>query len=135
MSRGISKVWPLALLGLVLPAASTAQTPGASAGEVLYLSDCAACHQPKGEGIPGPFPALAGNRLVVGPPDALIATVLLGRGGMPAFKSELSDQDIAAMLSFVRGAWGNQAPPVTASDVAGLRTKAAEAQPRSLQTH
>jgi cytochrome c6 len=87
----------------------------------LFAKNCAACHQASGKGIPGAFPALAGNAFVQGP-AAEVATVLLkGRGGMPDFSSGLGDQDIALVLSYVRGSWGNQAAPMAADVVAVLR--------------
>jgi mono/diheme cytochrome c family protein len=128
--------WALGLVALALPAGSGAQTSPPVSGETVYANNCAACHQPMGQGIAGPFPALAGNKLVTGPPDVLAITVLVGRGGMPAFKNELSDADMAALLTYIRGAWGNQAPPVIDADVAGFREKAAAgAQPKDLQAH
>ena len=135
------RVLSVALVAVALPIGSGAQTPPAApaapmAGDVVYANNCAACHQPKGEGIAGPFPALAANKLVTGPPDALTITVLVGRGGMPAFKNELNDTDMAALLTYIRTTWGNQASPVTPADVAAARAKAAaEAQPKDLQAH
>ncbi|WP_293902254.1 cytochrome c [Phenylobacterium sp.] len=144
----MQKTWALALLALVLPAGSLAQTPAqpapaapaaappALSGEAVYASNCSACHQPTGLGISGPFPALAANTLVTGPPDVLTTTVLMGRGGMPAFKNELGDDDMAAVLTYIRGAWGNTAAPVAKADVVAFRAKAAaEAQPKDLQAH
>jgi cytochrome c6 len=64
-------------------------------------------------------------------PAAEVATVLLkGRGGMPDFSAGLGDQDIALVLSYVRGSWGNQAAPMAADVVAVLRgtLQAAKAQ-------
>ena len=137
----MNRMWGLALLLLALPIGSIAQTPAGAApaaamsGETVYANNCAACHQPTGAGI-GPFPALASNAMVAGPADVLAITVLLGRGGMPAFKNEISDDDMASMLTFMRGAWGNKAAPVTPADVAAARTKAAaDAQPKDLQAH
>jgi mono/diheme cytochrome c family protein len=90
-------------------------------GKALFAKNCAACHQATGRGIPGAFPALAGNGFVQGP-SAEVATVLLkGRGGMPDFSASLADQDIASVLSYVRGSWGNHAAPLQADEVALLR--------------
>jgi cytochrome c6 len=59
-------------------------------GKALFAKNCAACHQANGKGIPGAFPALAGNAFVQGAP-ADVATVLLkGRGGMPDFSGSLT---------------------------------------------
>lgn len=141
MNLMMKRMWSLALLALALPIGSVAQVPTATpaaapmSGESVYANNCAACHQPTGAGI-GPFPALASNALVAGPPDALAITVLVGRGGMPAFKNEINDDDMASLLTFMRGAWGNKAAPVTPADVAAYRTmSSADAQPKDLQAH
>ncbi|WP_075792429.1 c-type cytochrome [Massilia putida] len=90
-------------------------------GKSLFAKNCAACHQPSGKGIPGAFPALAGNAFVQGAP-ADVATVLLkGRGGMPDFSASLDDGEIAQVLSYVRSSWGNGAAPVTEQDVGSTR--------------
>jgi monoamine oxidase len=99
-------------------------TPGTASdplGKALFARNCAACHQATGRGIPGAFPALAGNPLVQGP-AAEVATVLLkGRGGMPDFSGSLGDPEIALVLSYVRSSWGNQAAPLQEQEVAALR--------------
>jgi mono/diheme cytochrome c family protein len=102
--------------------AATAEEPSAAPDPMRTFSDnCAACHQADGRGIEGAFPALAGDKFVLGPAEEPIRTVLNGRGGMPTFRADLSDAQIAAALSFVRSSWGNKAPPVTAGQVASLR--------------
>jgi mono/diheme cytochrome c family protein len=90
-------------------------------GKALFARNCAACHQATGKGIPGAFPALAGNGFVQGEASQVAAVLLKGRGGMPDFSPTLSDADIAEVLSFVRSAWGNQAAPLDAQEVAALR--------------
>jgi mono/diheme cytochrome c family protein len=94
----------------------------AAPSEAGFAAACSACHQPTGLGIPGAFPALAGNAFVLGPPAPVIATVLNGRGGMPAFKGDLDDAALAGVLSYVRTAWGNKASLVEPPDVAAVRT-------------
>ncbi len=99
-------------------------------GKALYLTNCSGCHSASGVGG-GPFPPLAGNADVTrADTSALIATVLNGRSGpmqvngqtfggvMPAWKGHLSNSEIAAVLTYVRSAWGNNAPIVTADQVA-----------------
>ncbi|MEM7195182.1 MAG: cytochrome c oxidase subunit II [Pseudomonadota bacterium] len=78
-------------------------------GEKTYQSACAACHQPTGTGIPGAFPALAGNAEMLADLDGHIDTLINGRAGtaMQAFGSQLSDVDIAAVVTYARNAWGN----------------------------
>ena len=77
-------------------------------GEKVYAANCASCHQPTGKGVASAFPALDGSKVVTGPKDDQIKTVLNGvvRNGQPtamvAWKSTLSDVDIAAVLSLYR---------------------------------
>jgi mono/diheme cytochrome c family protein/glucose/arabinose dehydrogenase len=78
---------------------------------------CAACHQNDGRGLPSIAPALAGAATVIGSPDALIDIVLRGRDVDPAFPSMpplagLPDDQLAAILTYVRQAWGNDATAV-----------------------
>ena len=101
----------------------------------MFLDNCSACHQKDGAGVKGAFPALAGDPFVVSDREALAGVVLSGRGGMPTFKDDLSDADIAAILTYVRSAWGNKAAPVTPESVAAARAKAGANAARGLQTH
>jgi len=80
-------------------------------GEKVYAANCVACHQASGTGVPNAFPALAGSKLVNGPPGAQIALVLDGKQGtaMQAFGKTLSDTDIAAVITYTRNAWNNKA--------------------------
>lgn len=80
----------------------------AETGQSLYNDNCAACHQRSGLGIKGAFPTLIGGKMVTGPLPALIPTVLNGRGGMPAFKSDLTDAQMALVLSYIRSSRGQQ---------------------------
>ena len=81
-------------------------------GKEVY-GQCAACHQPTGKGMPGVFPALAGSKIATGPLAEHIKTVLHGRhtgkfpAAMPAFGPQLSDVDIAAVITFERNSFGN----------------------------
>jgi len=78
-------------------------------GEALYLTHCAACHQPGGTGIPGTFPALDGSKVATGPKAGHLAVVLNGRPGtaMQAFGKQLSDVELAAIVTYERNAWHN----------------------------
>jgi len=78
-----------------------------SIGEKVYLTNCAACHQPTGLGIPPTFPALVGSPLVTGDKAGHIDIVLKGKPGtaMAAFGTILSDVDIAAVVTYERNAW------------------------------
>ena len=132
----------LVLSGLALAAAALvtapafAQDSGPQDGAAMFAANCSACHQDHGQGIPGAFPALAGNTFVQGPADLVAKTVINGRGGMPSFRNDLKDDQIAAILSFVRQAWGNKAGPIAAADVAAVRSPdASESHAASLQAH
>jgi mono/diheme cytochrome c family protein len=122
----------LALAAAVLAAPALAL---AAPSEANFLANCSACHQATGKGIPGAFPALAGDAFVQGPATPVIATVLNGRGGMPTFKGDLDDATIASILSYVRTAWGNTGTPVEAADVAAVRASSAPAPAAGLQAH
>ncbi len=82
-------------------------------GEKVYSTNCVACHQATGKGIPGAFPALDGDPVVNGPRAAQIHTVLEGKTDgamqMPAWKAVLSDTDIAAVITYTRNSWSNKA--------------------------
>jgi cytochrome c6 len=75
---------------------------------------------------------LAGDPLVSGSSEAVIAVVLAGRAGMPAYREELSAAKIAAILSYVRSAWGNSASPVSAVAVEAVKAGGSDiAHPKS----
>ena len=83
-------------------------------GKKAYAATCAACHGPEGKGIPGVFPALEGSKVASGPVEEHIKTVLHGRttgkfsAQMPSFAAQLSDTDVAAIVTFERNALGNK---------------------------
>jgi cytochrome c oxidase subunit 2 len=91
-----------------------------AAGEKVYKANCAACHQATGQGMPPTFPSLAGSKVVNGPKDAVIGQVLHGKNMMPPFK-QLSDDDIAAVTTFVHLSWGNKGEMVQPAEVAAAR--------------
>lgn len=85
-------------------------------GASVYAKNCAVCHQAAGEG--GIGPALAGNPHVnIGSPSAMLTTILQGRNAMPSWRGQLAASDIAAVATFIRSSWGNNAGPVTVQDV------------------
>jgi mono/diheme cytochrome c family protein/glucose/arabinose dehydrogenase len=106
--------------------ASPAVTPAlVEQGRSAYAL-CAACHQADGRGLPALAPSLVGTATVVGPPDKLIDVILHGKDEDPAYPSMpplagLPDEQLAAILTYVRQAWGNAAPAITAQDVRGRR--------------
>jgi mono/diheme cytochrome c family protein len=91
-------------------------------GKSLFARNCAACHQANGKGIPGAFPALAGNGFVQGAPGEVATVLLKGRGGMPDFSGSLDDAEIAQVLSYVRASWGNSAAALSAQEVGAQRS-------------
>lgn len=78
-------------------------------GEQVYMASCAACHQPTGMGLPGVFPAVKGNPVVLGDIKDHIDVVIHGRPGtaMQAFAKQLSIKQLAAVITYKRNAWGN----------------------------
>jgi mono/diheme cytochrome c family protein len=104
-----------------------------SPGGRIYIDSCAACHRLAGGGENLAFPALAGNPTVLNSdPSSLIAVILNGARApatdaaptglaMPGFAWRYDDIDIAALATFLRGSWGNDAPPVSAAQVSRRR--------------
>jgi alcohol dehydrogenase (quinone), cytochrome c subunit len=104
-----------------------------SPGALGYVAQCAPCHRLNGQGTPRLFPALAGNAAVTTPDPSSVIQLTLAGGAMaktPADKthpsmpelSRLDDLAVADILTFIRNSWGNEARPVSASDVAALRS-------------
>ena len=100
----------------------------AASGDEVYAAHCASCHQPEGQGQ-GTFPALADNEFVHGDERELVELALHGRAAMPAFASTLDDAEIAAVLTHVRSAWGNDAGAIDADLVADVRGDMDEPEP------
>ena len=102
-------------------------------GAAVYDRHCVQCHGEQGEGVAGAYPRLAGNRAVTMDSPANLVHVVLEGGfppatagnprpfGMPPLATTLDDGDIAAVLTFIRRAWGNEAAPVSAYEVARYR--------------
>ena len=97
-------------------------------GEKVYAGNCVACHQATGMGVPGTFPALSGSKVVNGPKEGQINVVLNGvvKDGKPtlmaAFGKQLSDADLAAVITFTRNNWSNKTGDmVTPADVKAAR--------------
>jgi mono/diheme cytochrome c family protein len=89
-----------------------------SHGETIYWEYCSECHQKDGQGWSTLYPRLAGNPIVtLHDPEPLIKTVLFGQGSMPPFQDRLNPDDLAAVLSYIRNAWGNQALPISARQI------------------
>jgi nitrite reductase (NO-forming) len=104
-------------------------------GASMYASTCAACHQATGTGLPGAFPPLKADPVVLNPdPTEQIDTILHGAHGrtiggttypsaMPPFGPALSDADIADIVNHERSSWGNQGKLITADQVKAVRAK------------
>ena len=107
-------------------------------GKAVYDMVCGLCHNPDGMGKPNQAPALAGSEWVlVEKPDRLIRIPLYGLigpitvkgqvmnfpSGMLAMGATLSDEDLAAVLSYMRQAWGNKAPPVTPEQIKKIKAE------------
>lgn len=102
-------------------------------GASVFTANCSSCHQANGQGQPGVFPPLADNPTVTGPADKVIGIVKNGLSGkievkgktyngqMPAWKSTLSNADIAHVITYIRSSWGNHAPGVTEAQVAAAK--------------
>lgn len=93
-------------------------------GEQNYKTSCSACHQPTGLGIPGMFPAIAGSPIATGDVAEHIDIVMIGKTGtaMQAFGEQLSDVDIAAVITYQRNAFGNSTGDVIQpSDIKATR--------------
>jgi cbb3-type cytochrome c oxidase subunit III len=118
------------------PAAAATATTAASKlpdGKVVYATTCAACHQATAEGVPGVYPPLAGSEWVNGDEAKVVRILLHGvtgpievagetfNGMMPPWGGTLKDDDIAAVLTYVRSTWGNKGAPITAAKVASIR--------------
>jgi cytochrome c oxidase subunit 2 len=91
-------------------------------GEKIYANNCVACHQATGKGMPPAFPPLAGSKVVNGPEEGQIDVLLNGRPNtaMQSFK-QLSDTDIAAVITYTRNSWGNKASEVQPAEVKARR--------------
>lgn len=133
------------------PAAAATPAPTDSAAPVATASNvsmekgqeifarCVTCHQQNGEGVPGAFPPLAGSEWVTGPVSRPIAILMHGLQGEITVKgtkynsmmlaygtgAQMTDEEVASVLTYVRASFGNSASAVTVDDVAKVRTATA----------
>lgn len=114
------------------------------------FAQCAACHQMSGQGVPGAFPPLVGSEWALGDEKRVVRIVLFGlqgpieveggtfNGVMPAFGPKsgyrFSEQQIAAVLTYVRSEWGNDAPPVSVETVEEVLASLADRDPNQAWT-
>ena len=101
-------------------------------GQELFVQNCAACHQPNGQGLAGAFPPLASSDFIAANPAAVLETTVKGREGklvvngkeynnvMPAM-SYLSDADLSHIINYVLNSWGNPGGQVSSKQVAAYR--------------
>lgn len=115
------------------PVAAVSEGPD---GKAIFAARCASCHQANGQGVPGAFPPLAASswitddhtavrillRGITGPIEVNGASY---NGVMPPFGTTLSDAEVAAVLTYVRGSFGNTLGPIDAARVARVRTEQA----------
>ena len=103
-------------------------------GEAIFNANCAACHQPTGQGLAGAFPPLAGSDFLKGDRKAVMSAALFGLSGpitvngvdyngvMPSM-GHLPNEDLAAALTYVFSSWGNDGAAVSVEEVAALRVE------------
>ena len=125
------------LLVTTLPA----QADTNAVGEALYMQHCSACHQPNGKGIPAVFPPLTGNplvtsnnpvkiqeyleRIIFGYHGGLIVNHQVYSGNMPpiGYHGRMNDSELLDLINYQRKAWGHNAKPITAMELAKAREK------------
>ena len=94
-------------------------------GQELYSNFCAGCHMPTGTGDRGGKTNLVDSEMVLGNPNGVMRVILGGKDGetglMPPLKGALDDEQIAAVISYIRTSWGNEAFPISAADVVEVR--------------
>ncbi|AOB30235.1 cytochrome C oxidase Cbb3 [Bordetella sp. H567] len=117
----------------LIPRAEAAGAPAAADGKALFTANCAACHQAAGTGVPGVFPPLDGSEWVKADSRVAINILLHGlqgeikvkdtvyNGSMPSFGGKFSDNEVAAVATYIRSQWSNSADAVTAGQVAAER--------------
>lgn len=110
------------------------------AGQQVFNTICAACHRPDGTGMPGMFPPLAKSEFLMADKERSIKIVLGGIQGplevngqkynqvMPPLAAQLKDEQIAAVLSYVRNSFGNKGEAVTTEEVAKSRAAGVSVQ-------
>jgi mono/diheme cytochrome c family protein len=103
-------------------------------GKTIYMGQCASCHGPQGRGAPPNYPPLAGNPSIQMQSAVNPIRMVLNGGyppgtaqnpmpfGMPPFAQNLSDDEIAAVVTYIRSSWGNRGAAISARDANELRT-------------
>jgi mono/diheme cytochrome c family protein len=121
------------------PEPLAADLPIMKAGAAIYADNCSACHTSGGGGIPKLFPSLKGSAVVQSAQPTTVLRVILEGAlaastdaaptapAMPPFAWKLSDDQVAAVATYIRNAWGNAAPEIGAGDARALRQRLATA--------
>lgn len=117
---------------LIALGSGCSSTPAPGSGGEIFARYCATCHQPDGNGVEGAFPPLSDSEWVQGDKGRIIRLVLYGMQGPIEIKGNtynnvmtphgfLTDEQVAAVLTYVRSSFGNDADAVTADEVARVR--------------
>lgn len=129
--------------GTPAPTPVAVSDPRMQIGEAIYVDTCSACHTRSGDGIQHIFPKLAGSSIVKqDDPTTLVRIILTGVQGagtdaaptspaMPSFGYRLDDNQVAAVITYIRNSWGNAASAVDADTVKALRARVASPVQRS----
>jgi mono/diheme cytochrome c family protein len=130
--KGLAQGSPPAQAASPLPSAETSLL--VSLGKPIYDRECATCHGPTGQGMPPNYPPLAGNQSIQMTSAVNAIRMVLNGGfppgtagnprpyGMPPFAQRLSDDDVAAVVTYIRTSWGNRGEPVSARQANELRS-------------
>lgn len=122
----------LAIVALAFLGCGKKTDPSFMQGQEIYKTDCLACHGVNGGGVLYRQSVLNNTAFVTGDPEAVIAVILNGRqgaGAMPGWREKLNDQEVAAVATYIRQAWDNQADAVTPAMVAKVRAREKQAPP------
>jgi mono/diheme cytochrome c family protein len=129
--KGLAQGTPPEKLATPLPSAETSLL--VSLGKPIYDRQCASCHGATGQGMPPNYPPLAGNQSIEMVSAVNAIRMVLNGGyppgtsgnpmpyGMPPFAHRLSDDEVAAVVTYIRTSWGNSGEPVSARQANELR--------------
>jgi mono/diheme cytochrome c family protein len=121
--------------GSPAPVPLASSDPRMQAGEAIFTDTCSACHMRSGAGVEHMFPKLAGNVVATQDDPASLLRIVIAGGraaatderptspAMPSLGYRLDDDEVAAVVTYVRNSWGNAASPVSADTVRSLRSK------------
>ncbi len=117
--------WPGKPGGVAVKPLTEAEQALFEKGKAQYAALCAACHQPNGQGLAGLAPSLIYSKHVLGDPRILARIILNGKIQenliMPPWKAALDDEQVSAVMTYLRRSWDHDADPVSKSIVAAVR--------------